>query len=104
MSTNTELWQAECAAVLGQATVDVLTELRDGQRALMVKVDAMSAAFPGGDTDGHRRYHEAVIERIELRNKLLREALLKLAQAGAVAGMGWLLLAIWQAFKIGIKT
>lgn len=103
MRTNKELWQAECAAVLGQATVDVLTEIRDGQRTLVSKVDAMSAAFPGGDTDGHRRYHEAVIERIELRNKLIREALIKVAQAGAVAGAGWLLLAAWEAFKLNAR-
>lgn len=104
MSTNKELWQIEAASVLGQATVEMLTEVRDSQRAMVIQVSTLAAAFPGGDTDGHRRYHEAVIERLELRNKLIREALVKVAQAGAVAGMGWLLLAIWQAFKITIKT
>lgn len=103
MTANRELWQHEAAAVLGVATVEVLTEIRDTNRMLVMKVEMMSAAFPGGDTDGHRRYHEAVIERIELRNKLIREALVKVAQAGAVAGAGWLMLAIWEAFKLNAR-
>lgn len=59
-------------------------------------------AFPGEDTDGHRRYHEAVIEWRELRNKMVREALIKVAQGGALAGAGWVALAIWRAFKITV--
>ena len=67
------------------------------------KTERLLLAFPGGDTDGHRRYHEAVIEWRELRNKMVREALIKVAQAGALAGAGWVALAMWQAFKITVK-
>jgi hypothetical protein len=58
-----------------------------------------SDAFPNGDTGGHRRYHEGVIEWQELRNKLVREALIKIAQTGGVAAFGWFLYAVWVAFK-----
>lgn len=67
------------------------------------KTEQILTAFPGGDCEGHRRYHEGVIEWQELRNKLVREALIKVAQGGALAGAGWVALAIWQAFKITVK-
>ena len=60
-------------------------------------------AFPGGDTDGHRRFHEAEIEWRELRNKMVREALIKVSQAGALAAAAWIGLAIWQAFITTVK-
>lgn len=67
------------------------------------KTEQILTAFPAGDTDGHRRYHESVIEWRELRNKLVREALIKVAQAGALAGAGWVALALFQAFKLSVK-
>lgn len=67
------------------------------------KTDQLLKAFPGGDTDGHRRYHEAVIEWRELRNKMVRESLIKVFQSGALIGTGWLALALWQAFKTTVK-
>lgn len=57
-------------------------------------------AFPAGDTDGHRRYHETVIEWRELRNKIVRECLINAAKAGFLAAIGWLLYAIWVAIKM----
>jgi hypothetical protein len=66
------------------------------------KTEQILSAFPAGDTDGHRRYHEAVIEWRELRNKLVREALIKVAQGGALAGAGWVALALWKSFKLTV--
>ena len=59
-------------------------------------------AFPADDIEGHRRYHESVIEWRELRNKMVREAMIKCSSAGALAGMGWLLYALWQMFKMEV--
>jgi hypothetical protein len=88
----------------------MLTEIRDQLAATRIelaantrKTDQLLQAFPAGDTDGHRRYHESVIEWRELRNKLVREALIKVAQAGSVAAFGWVALAIWQSFKLTVK-
>lgn len=88
----------------------MLTEIRDGLAATRAelavntrKTEQVLSAFPAGDTDGHRRYHEAVIEWRELRNKLVREALIKVAQAGSLAAFGWVALAIWQSFKLTVK-
>ena len=61
------------------------------------------SAFPARDVDGHRRYHESVIEWSELRNKMVREAMMKCAGATGVAALGWLLYAIWVTFKMEIQ-
>jgi hypothetical protein len=105
-----EEWQKEAARLGGASLAQVLTEMRDAQRQMILVVEGLKASddkimagFPAGDFDGHRRYHESVIEWRELRNKLVREALIKAVQAGALAGAGWVALAIWQAVKISVK-
>jgi hypothetical protein len=109
-------WQQEAARLGGPALVQVLTELRNGQLELMASIDQLNfksvkseaaitrllSGFPADDVEGHRRYHESVIEWRELRNKLVREALTKMVGAGALAAIGWLGLAFWQAFKVTV--
>lgn len=60
-------------------------------------------AFPSSDIDGHRRYHESVIEWRERRNKLVAEALTKAAAAGFWAGFVWVAVAVWKAVVISVK-
>lgn len=105
-----EHWEQEARRLGGPILVEVLMEMRDNQRDMADKLDAMQAStdklmtgFPAQDVDGHRRYHESVIEWRELRNKLVREALQKMVGTGALAAAGWLLLAIWQSLKITVK-
>lgn len=88
----------------------MLTDIRDQLAATRVelatntrKTEQVLGAFPGGDTDGHRRYHEAVIEWRELRNKMVREALIKAAQATTLGALGWVALAIWRSFLMTVK-
>lgn len=104
-----ELWQQEAARIGGPIFAEVLIEMRDSQRLVVEKVTALEASnarlmsgFPANDVDGHRRYHEAVIEWRELRNKMVREGLIKVAQAGALAGAGILVGILWKAFKISV--
>lgn len=85
-------------------TLDRVGSLEDRLSDHMGKEEAelaaIAAAFPGGDMDGHRRYHASIIEWRELRNRLVREALVQAAKVGGVAAFGWLLYAIWTAIKI----
>lgn len=46
------------------------------------RIDDLHKAFPGGDWEGHRRYHEAMIDRIEKRTKLYDEMLEELSKKG----------------------
>jgi hypothetical protein len=111
-----QLWKQEAMRMGGQPLVQLLGEVRDNQLDLMANFEALNAkvshleatnkrllsGFPADDVEGHRRYHESVIEWRELRNKMVREALAKVATAGALAAFGWLALAIWQSFKITV--
>lgn len=67
---------------------------------ILGKLDSLMLGFPGGDMDGHRRYHEGVIEWQETRSRLVRAALEKVVGAGAVAGTAWVLYALWVAFRM----
>ena len=104
-----EMWQQEASRLGGPMFAEVLIEMRDSQRLLVSKVTALEVSnarllsgFPGDDIDGHRRYHESVIEWRELRNKMVREGLIKVAQAGMLAGAGILAGVLWKALKISI--
>lgn len=115
------LWQ-EAAAVEaekmgGHALAQLLKNLSESQQEILLRIgnieacnarngerlDQITRGFPAGDLEGHRRYHETVIEARELRNKLVRAALEQMARVGGVAALGWLLYAIWTAAKWEIK-
>lgn len=105
-----ELWQQEAARIGGPMFAEVLIEMRDSQREIIQKVTALEKSnallmtgFPANDVDGHRRYHEAVIEWRELRNKMVKEALVKASAATALGALGWIAVAIWQSFKLTVK-
>jgi len=107
-----------------QIVMGLLTEVRDEQRQIRKMFDEggeqfralekslhdhaeesdnrhaqILGAFPAQDTDGHRRYHESQIEKIELRNRMIRECLVLCAKTGGLAGAGWLMHAVWIAIK-----
>lgn len=91
----------------------LMTEVRDTLRRLETKVDDhiaeepglfkahAASAFPGGDPDGHRRFHEAEIARREERAQLYRDLRAHLAKWGVVGLLGWLAVVAWQAFLHG---
>lgn len=81
----------------------LLIVIRDELAENTRKTNQLLQAFPSGDIDGHRRYHESVIEWRELRNKMVREALVKAAQATTLGALGWIALAIWKSFLITVK-
>lgn len=96
--------------ILAGPTVEqMLNEIRNSQADMRIelaantrKTEQILNAFPAGDTDGHRRYHESVIEWRELRNKVVRECLVKAAQATTLGALGWVALAIWKSFLITV--
>ena len=74
----------------------------EAQRQIQSELKDISNGFPDGDPDSHRRYHESVIEWRELRNKMVREALIKAAQVGGLGAIGWIAYALWSAFKMEV--
>lgn len=83
--------------------VERISQVERDSEETLARVNALMLGFPGGDMDGHRRYHEGVIEWQALRNRLVLSALEKMAGAGALAGFGWLLYAIWITVRMEVK-
>jgi hypothetical protein len=80
----------------------LLFTIRDELRINTTKTEELLNAFPSGDIDGHRRYHQSVIEWRELRNKMVREAFINMAKVGSLAAAGILIAVAWKALKISI--
>jgi hemerythrin len=96
-----------------EVVIDLLHEVRNEQRATTEALRAMTErlaehtladerimkdlfqAFPESDTEGHRRYHQQVIENMALRNEVVRACLKAAASAGLITGMGFTLKALW---------
>lgn len=76
-------------AVLHEMQADARRENDAKFEAMQKEMLAISAAvktgFPGGDFDGHRRYHELVIEREEQRKQFWNGLLLHIAKTSTWA-------------------
>jgi hypothetical protein len=59
------------------------------------KVDRVLAGFPGGDPDGHRRFHEAVIAKNEARARLYEAVRAELVSKGLWAAIALVAGSIW---------
>jgi len=80
-----------------------LEVLEKDVKVLIDRVDDLSKGFPGGDWEGHRRYHEAVIKRMEARTDLYRELRSELAKKGLWALIVMGCTAFWFYFKSRIN-
>ena len=63
--------------------------------------DTLVCAFPGGDAEGHRRYHEETISAIEARSKFWKQMLFEVTKYGLFGVIGWLAYTVWVAFLHG---
>ena len=91
---------SEDAIAIIKAVNDSRAEIEAKIVTMQVKQARLFLGFPDGDPESHRRYHETIIEWRELRNKMVREALIKAAQVGGVGAIGWVAYAVWQAIKM----
>ena len=62
---------------------------------------AMTAAFPDGDPEGHRRHHEAVIRAAEEKAEFWSTMRKEVGKWGLISVIGFLALAAWNAFLQG---
>lgn len=116
--SNNELWQEEVRDLNGRALLQLVTEIRDGQKDMIIRLNEIEKdqektnasvkkickAFPEGDVEGHRRYHETMVEMIEEKRRL-RQAILEKTLAGLVWSIivAGFMLGI-NYFKLWIKT
>lgn len=64
----------------------------------------MSDAFPNGDPDGHKRYHEAGIKKAEEQAAFWAKLKMELAKYGLLGFMGWAAWAAGQALLVWIQS
>ncbi|MGX9693786.1 hypothetical protein ACTJNK_25855 [Achromobacter anxifer] len=65
------------------------------QKEMLAVSASVKTGFPGGDYDGHRRYHELIIEREEQRQQIRREVITHLIKGStwaALGGLAWMLI------------
>lgn len=70
-------------------------EMEALRREMLALSSAVKTAFPDGDFDGHRRYHELLIAREEQRQQIRREVLTHLLKGStwaALVGLLWMVL------------
>ena len=95
----------------------LLTELREGQVEIHKQLEAHRAevptrlsqaleqlvadAFPESDPDGHRRHHEVLIRKAEVRAEFWQKINIELAKYGLIGFIGWAVIALWQKFLTG---
>lgn len=64
MVDETKLWQEQARRLGGEDLVTKIEHIaRDCAETKEMVAEMKNSAFPGGDIGGHKRYHEAVIER-----------------------------------------
>lgn len=68
------------------------------------RVDDLHKAFPGGDWDGHRRYHEELIRKMEVRSAFYEDLRSELAKKGVWALLLLIGIALWQFIKTKVTT
>ena len=65
---------------------------------------SMMDSVPNGDHDGHRRYHESIILKMEARTKLWQDISSSVTKWGIIGAIGWLGWAMWHEIIINIAS
>jgi len=63
-----------------------------------------AAGFPGDDPEGHRRFHESLIERNKVFSELGRKLLFELAKWGLLGFVAWLCISGWHEIINAIRS
>jgi hypothetical protein len=81
-----------------------LEVLEKDVKVLIDRVDDLAKGFPDGDWEGHRRYHEAVIKKMEARTKFYDELRAELAKKGMWALILMMGAALWFYVKSRLNS
>lgn len=94
-----EEWEVEAEKAGGEYLVQIMVEIRNDQKTILDRLSLMErenvdiqrtigriiSAFPGGDIEGHQRYHQLMIESIQAK-EALRKAIVEKTITGLVFG------------------
>lgn len=115
---NDDNWKTEALNLGGQSFVDKISDMADSIHMLVKNADLaedrmrdaemaiqkLYSAYPSGDVDGHRRYHDLIIENTEEKRRL-RYAIKEKTYAGLLwAAIVGLALFAWGELVEFIKV
>lgn len=92
---------SEVIAAIGRLDARLANEHKDNtglMQDVKLRLERIEKGFPGGDVEGHLRYHEALIKREEKRQKFWDEMLSHVAKTSAWAAVAGI---IWFLFRSG---
>ena len=70
---------------------------------LTEEVRRLRTGFPQDDADGHRRYHEEIMQAMADRRKLRQELIAHLLKTSSWAALAGVLWALWEHFISKVK-
>jgi len=97
--TALKAWQEEAREVADAKHAENVARWETLDREIKSVTASMKAAYPDGDADGHRRFHEAMIKKAEERAALFADLRRELAKKGLWAVIALLAVAVWTYFK-----
>lgn len=89
---------------LRESSTESFSHLRDELHENTRKTDRILKAFPNDDTDGHRSYHEEIIQSMADKRKLRQELITHLLKTSSWAALVGACIALATYFKIWIKS
>lgn len=97
--TAMKAWQEEASEKQEEHHAENRARLDAMDREVKAVAATQKLAFPDGDADGHRRYHEELIEEAAARKQFYRKLLISLAEKGLWSLMILLAVSVWFAVK-----
>ena len=105
-----EFWQQEARKIGGEHFVAVIEDIREMQTSALAQLENMDRrvtantndisrlkeAFPACDVDGHRRYHQLIIDNTEAKRQLTKAIKEKTISGLLWSGVVWLATEGWS--------
>ena len=82
-------------------THEMLENHMKGEDALIAE---FKNAFPAGDPQGHRSYHEALIDQNKQRRDFWAKLTFELTKWGIIGFLGWAVIQLWHGALQGPKV
>lgn len=92
----------EILSAIGRLDARLAGEHKDNTGIMLdvkARIERMEKAFPGGDVEGHLRYHEALIKKEEKRQRFWDEMLTHVAKASAWAALAGIVVFLVRSGK-----
>jgi hypothetical protein len=97
---HTDVQEVKAAQKSMGETLTAHIETEPAEWAELLK-DLSKNAFPSGDPEGHRKYHEETIKAMEARSEFWKKMLFEVTKYGLFGVLGWLAYTAWAAFLHG---